>query len=177
MNQTGRIQSIVPDGSYQGQHGKIWTHQMAILTADNQQYVGQIGSKTEVYPLAPGNEISVTITDGQHGRRFKKYDPQRVQQDQQQAQQGTQQPAQGQNRGQASEDIKNERIMRGNALNAVMSAMTISNVEMEGYLRAGYEWCKNGVWVLGTRQSQGGQPNPQYVGDNPPPPVEDDIPF
>lgn len=27
------------------------------------------------------------------------------------------------------------------------------------------------------RASQGGQPNPDYVGDNPPPPIDDDVPF
>ncbi|KKK57231.1 hypothetical protein LCGC14_3056590 [marine sediment metagenome] len=117
-----------------------------------------------------GQQIMGEQTNSEQGVRFKKVNPQY--QNQQPAQ-APQQAAQGK-RPDPARDLA---IKRGNALNAVMSAMTISNVEMEGYLRAGYEWCKNGVWVLGTRQSQGGQPNPQYVGDNPPPPVEDDIPF
>ena len=173
MNQTGRIQSIVPDGSYQGQHGKIWTHQMAILTADNQQYVGQIGSKTEVYPLAPGNEISVTITDGQHGRRFKKYDPQRVQQDQQQAQQGTQQPAQGPPPAPRPVNSVNTSIERQCAFK---SACTWGQEHADG--DDVMNLAVRGLFFIQTgKVDLGGRPNPEYVGDNPPPPVEDDIPF
>ena len=76
MNIQGNIMSIVPDGGYQGTNCYIYTFQMTIHTVDGTSHTGQIGSKSQTYPLAVGAPISVTVTPTQHGVRFKKYNPQ-----------------------------------------------------------------------------------------------------
>lgn len=98
MNKTGTIVSIIKVGGYQSQQGYIYTFNMTI-DCDGQHYTGEIGSKSEVYPANPGQQITVTMTQDQYGVKFKKFNPKYAQQDQQQGtqqpQQGTQQPQQG----------------------------------------------------------------------------------
>ena len=78
MNKTGTIEQIVPDGGYQGQKGYIHTFQMTVKCPDG-TFTGQIGSKSAIYPLAIGQEISVEVTNTEHGVRFKKFNPQYAQ--------------------------------------------------------------------------------------------------
>lgn len=85
MQKTGIIQSITPDGGYSGQNGYINTFQM-IIQAGNETIQGQIGAKTNVYPLAVGAEISVNVENTQNGVRLRKFNPQYEQQNQQQGQ-------------------------------------------------------------------------------------------
>ncbi len=139
MNQTGRIQSIVPtqEGGYSGANGYIHTFNMTILTPDNQQYVGVIGSKSEIYPLAPGSEISVTITDdAQHGRKFTRFNPQYAQQGQQAAPRTPQQATQQANQSiqQAAQGAKSNKpdwdaISRGKVRHGIVCAYIKSGKE------------------------------------------------
>lgn len=75
MQKTGTITGIQPDGGYQSQNGYINTFQMKIQ-CDDGEFIGQIGSKSQIYPLAIGQPISVTVTNTEHGVRFKKFNPQ-----------------------------------------------------------------------------------------------------
>jgi len=74
MQLQGTITSIIPDGGYQSQQGYINTFKMALQTPQG-AIMGQIGSKTQVYPLAVGQTIIVDITETQNGRRFKRVYP------------------------------------------------------------------------------------------------------
>lgn len=89
MQKNGTITAITPDGSYAGSGGTIYTFQMGIQCADG-AFCGQIGSKSQTYPMNIGENIIVEMTNTQHGVRFKKINPQY----QQPTQQG--QPAQQQ---------------------------------------------------------------------------------
>lgn len=75
MQISGTILSIVPDGGYQSQQGYVYTFQMGINTPAG-VYTGQIGSKTQAYPLAVGQSIVVDMTNSNKGVRFKKINPQ-----------------------------------------------------------------------------------------------------
>ena len=99
MERTGTIVSVLPDGGYQNQNGYIHTFVMTIQCADG-QFSGQIGSKSQVYPLALNAPISVVETLFNGEIRFKKFDPkygapqQTQQQAPQQQPQGSPQAAQ-----------------------------------------------------------------------------------
>ena len=97
MALTGTIVSVVStqartgQNGYQSQNGFIYTFDMIIQCSDG-QHSGEIGSKNEMYPIAVGQQISVTADTGQHGVKFKKFNPQyKPQQD---IPQGSPQPAQ-----------------------------------------------------------------------------------
>ncbi len=138
MTKSGTITQIVPDGGYQCANGYINTFQMTIQCSDG-TFVGQIGSKSQTYPIAVGQQISVEMTNTEHGVRFKKFNPQYAG-----GQQGAPQGRQGQ-KPDASRDLA---IKRGNALNAVFSATTISSDLIGDYLVASMGWLNNGVWNL-----------------------------
>ena len=72
---SGTIKNIEPDGGYQGQNGYIYTFQLTIRDG-NKEATGQIGSKSQTYPVKVGEQISVEMTDTEHGVRFKKYNAQ-----------------------------------------------------------------------------------------------------
>jgi hypothetical protein len=74
MQLNGTIQNIVPDGGYQSQNGYINTFQMSVNTPTG-LFTGQIGSKSQIYPLAIGQPILVEMTETQNGVRFKKVNP------------------------------------------------------------------------------------------------------
>ena len=74
MNLQGTIKSVTPDGGYQGPNGWIYTYQMTINAADG-PHTAEIGSKSEHYPLDVGDPNAVTVTETQHGVRFKKFNP------------------------------------------------------------------------------------------------------
>jgi len=78
MNITGTIIATNPtkDGGYMGSHGYIYTFDMVIQDANGQQHKGQIGSKSQNYPLNPGQQINVVMTTDSKGvTRFKKFNP------------------------------------------------------------------------------------------------------
>ena len=152
MNVQGQITSIVPDGGYQGTNGYISTFQMTIQAPDG-LHTGQIGSKSQTYPIAIGEQIAVTVTNTQHGVRFKKFNPQY-----QQGQQSQSSESGGQ---------KEQRIMRGNSLNAMMSAAEIPLDMVGEYLYAGVQFILTGKWDLKPTTHVQTEPDPQ----------EDDMPF
>ena len=80
MQKSGKITSIVPDGGYQSQNGFISTFQMGIQCPDG-AIVGQIGAKSQAYPLTVGQDITVEMTTTQHGVRLKKINAQYAGQD------------------------------------------------------------------------------------------------
>ena len=135
MNKTGTIEQIVPDGGYQGQKGYIHTFQMTVKCPDG-TFTGQIGSKSAVYPMTIGQEISVEVTNTEHGVRFKKFNPQY-------AQGGSQGGG-----GQKADPNRELHIKRGNALNAVMSATTIAPDLIGDYLAAAVNWIDTGQWQV-----------------------------
>ncbi len=77
MQKTGTIFSIVPTqkGGYQSREGWVYTFMMTINCPDG-HFTGEIGSKAQMYPLGQGQPITVEITDGQYGPRFKKINSQ-----------------------------------------------------------------------------------------------------
>ncbi len=164
MQKTGTIAQIVPDGGYQSQRGYIYTFQMTIQCPDG-TFEGQIGSKSEQYPLSVGQEIIVDMTNTQHGVRFKKINPQYAGQNAQNTPQGRSQGG----GGQENSPTKELAIKRGNALNAVFSATTIPQDLISDYLVASMGWLNNGDWKLMPPNM-----NPKAADDMP---IDDDIPF
>lgn len=77
MQVTGTIRSIVPTqaGGYQSQNGYIYTFDM-VVDSPQGTYNGEIGAKSQMYPLGPGQPITVEVTETQHGPRLKKVNPQ-----------------------------------------------------------------------------------------------------
>ncbi|KKK92302.1 hypothetical protein LCGC14_2704300 [marine sediment metagenome] len=155
---TGKIVSVQPtaDGGYNGTNGWINTFTMTIQ-GPNAQVTGEIGSKSSPYPLTAGQEITVTAEQTQYGLKFKKINPQYS--------------GRGQHGGGQANPEKEERIMRGNALNAVMSAANIMPDEIENYLMAGVNFIKSGVWGLSQQQEPIDLSNPAPMDDG------SDIPF
>lgn len=94
MQYQGTIASVIPDGGYQSQNGWIYRFNMTI-NSQNGPVTGEIGSKTEFYPLQQGEQIVVTSTNDSHGTKFKKVNP--GYQQQQPPQQGNQAGYQPQN--------------------------------------------------------------------------------
>ena len=58
MQHSGTIQNLVPDGGYDGTHGRIYTFQMTVSTSSG-NVTGQIGSKPQAYPMNLGAPITV----------------------------------------------------------------------------------------------------------------------
>lgn len=75
MQVTGNITNIQPDGGYDSQGGYIHTFQMTVQ-GPNGPVTGQIGSKSAVYPMQVGQEITVDMSNGQHGPKLKKINTQ-----------------------------------------------------------------------------------------------------
>jgi len=90
----GKIVQIVPNGGYQGRNGYIYTFQMSIQN-ENGVFTGQIGSKTENYPLTVGQPILVEMTTNQYGNKFTRINPKYANRQPRQPQQSYQQPQQG----------------------------------------------------------------------------------
>ena len=145
MNLQGQITNIVPDGGYQSQNGYINTFQMTIQ-APNGVFTGQIGSKSQVYPLAVGEQINVTATATEHGVRFKKFDPKYANQPPAQTQPSRlhQQPAQtttappqnapqSTNSGGRDYDAEEKRRYRGMSASYVKDLVVAGKIEMKDY--------------------------------------------
>jgi len=85
---TGIIKAIQPDGGYQSRNGYIYQYQMTIEVQGEGQVTGEIGSKSDPYPMLVGDEINVEITNhdkARTGKKFKKINPQYQQNSGQQA--------------------------------------------------------------------------------------------
>ena len=79
--QKGTITAIGPtqEGGYQCQGGYVYTYIMSIQTTTD-LFTGEIGSKSQPYPLAVGSEIHFTVSTGRRGPKIKKVNPQYAQQ-------------------------------------------------------------------------------------------------
>ena len=75
--ETGKILSIRPtqDGGYQGKNGYIYTFDMTVQLS-NGPVTGEIGSKTNQYPMGVGQDICVEVQNTEYGPKFKKVNPQ-----------------------------------------------------------------------------------------------------
>ncbi len=84
MLKTGTVATVTPTQAGGYQHvtaGWIYTFDMVVNTAEG-QVGGEIGSKTQQYPVGPGQPITVDVTSGQYGPKLKKVNPQYQQQGQ-----------------------------------------------------------------------------------------------
>ena len=157
MQITGQITNIQPKGGYQGQKGYIYTFDMAIQSPQG-QHIGEIGSKSQIYPMQLGETIIVDVTKTEHGVRFKKVNPKYAG-----SPQNAQQPTGKPNDNQL-------HIRRGNALNAIMSATEIPSDKIGDFLNAGLRWIETGQWSLLPPRVQ------TPPAENPPPSEDDYIP-
>lgn len=171
MQVTGKIINIQPDGGYSGQHGYINCFQMTVQGPDG-QITGQIGSKSQTYPKAVGQEITVEVTNGQHGTRLKNINPQHQGGGQQQGQQSAQQRQAPQNAGR---DYDKEN--KGKCFCNYVSAMLASGVAPQEIINTltGDLWTLAGMSL--TPPTQGGMNQGQQEQYNQAGPQEDDIPF
>ena len=204
MQHTGTITNIVPtqQGGYQSQGGYVYTFMMSIQT-DAGVIQGEIGSKTQLYPLGCGSPISVEVTQTEHGMRFKKINPQYAgQQGQSQAPPQQQQaPPPQQNQRVPSEwdkpidwhDKKQLLIVRQSSISNAIECLKIGGsgeLPIPAVLAAAKTFAK--FVYDGIVPNQGGQPNPDYsdnpdapletnnpewVGENPPAPPKDEVPY
>ena len=71
----GTIANIVPLSQYNSQNGLIYTFTMTI-NSQNGAVTGEIGSKSNTYPMALGESIAVETRQDAHGTKFKKINPQ-----------------------------------------------------------------------------------------------------
>ncbi len=159
----GTITSVSPEGGYQGQFGYVYTFQMTIQCPDGTYKTGQIGSKSQTYPLSNGQPISVETTLYQGATKFTKFDPKYAHPQATgappQGQQAAPAAAQGTNTPPPDPEPQSMRIVRGNALNAVMSATTVPSDMIKDYLLASVTWIMSGEWHLEPRM--GNTNNPQ----------------
>lgn len=177
MQVTGTIRSVLPtqQGGYNGTNGYIYTFDMVV---DSQQgtFNGEIGSKSQVYPLGAGQPITVEVSDTPHGPRLKKVNPQYANQNQQQQaprQQAPHNPPQ-QAPPAAAQQPDWDEIARGKVrCNLVCAGVQSGQIkvscedEFEGWMN----YIFNGVQV------PGGGPNPNYNPNPPQPPAGSEIPF
>ena len=163
----GRITNISSVSGYQGQFGYVYTFQMTIQTPDGAYKTGIIGSKSQVYPLSDGSPITVEVTNHQGEIRFKKFDPQYGQPSSQQAPQAAPVAPQSPSAPPPiSNDQREMRIVRGNALNAVLSAADIPLDQIGNYLLTSVQFILGGEWKL-EPSYQRGQPSEPILEDNP----------
>ena len=165
---SGTITNIVPDGGYDGQNGHLYTFQMTIQ-GPNAAVVGQISSKSAVYPRAVGQPITVEMTQTQYGLRFKKV------QDPQYAGQGSS-PSKAAGKSEPDWD----KIAAGKVLCNVICSAIQSN-QMTCKTLADAQYYTDGI--MGNRQTSppplkaATPPSIQQEFDAPNPEVDDEISF
>lgn len=108
MLKSGTIANIEANGGYQSQNGYISTF-MLTLRNEEGQITGEIGSKSQQYPMAIGEPITVDIRTDQYGTKFKKVNPQYQQNAPQGGSQMPQNQPQGQNAPQSGRNTSIER--------------------------------------------------------------------
>ena len=158
MQKTGKIINVVSAGGYESTNGYIYTFQMTIQCPDG-QVVGEIGSKSQMYPKGIGEEITIETTNTAHGVRFKKINPQYAQG--------------GSQGGQSKKSEPNwDAIAEGKCRCKVICAAIQSNqINISGEMDVD-QWVQ--YIMLGQNKApQQAKPEPW---DNPPQPT-DDIPF
>ena len=168
MPVTGTIQSVfaTQEGGYQSQNGYIYTFDMTVNTPQG-PVIGEIGSKTQPYPLAVGQPITVEVTQTDRGPRLKKINPQYA------GQQGQGPPQQRQPQQANKPDW--DEIARGK----VRCNLVCAGIQ-SGQLSVTCPTDCNS-WLdyifTGNTGEQGGRPNPDYNPNPEHPAPGDDIPF
>ena len=159
---TGQITQILPDGGYQSQNGYISTFVMTIQ-GPNGPITGQIGSKSQTYPLSPGQTISVQVTEYQGNTRFKKFNPQYAQ--------AASQSRQATNTSQRDYDKENRgKCRHGLYCACIAKGVSPDKLNMDTFMLQAIEGL-----VEKSMNGIGGIPNPDY-SENPPEP-DDDLRF
>jgi len=185
MQKTGTIVAInsTEQGGYNSQNGYIYTFDMTIQCPDG-QFTGEIGSKSQVYPKANGQEITVDTSQGPYGPRFKAINPQYAGQQGQPQGGQQQQPPQGQQnqRQQPNQQQKPpdwDEITRGKVrCNIVCAAIQGGQLDARNHTE-----CDSHMRYIFTGQipnqqaATGGGPNPNYNPNPAPPQPGDDVPF
>ena len=173
MQVTGTIQSVfaTQEGGYQSSQGDyIYTFDMAINTPQG-PINGEIGSKTQPYPLAVGQQITVEVSQTDRGPRLKKINPQYA------GQQGQGPPQQRQPQ-QANkpdwDEIAKGKVRHGLVCAGIQSGqLPANNIEVvDSYL----PYILTGKLPIGYNETGGG-PNPDYNPNPAPPQPGDDVPF
>ncbi len=194
MQNTGTITSVTPtqEGGYQSQNGYIYTFVMQIQT-DAGMIQGEIGSKTQLYPLGCGSPISVEVTQTEHGLKFKKFNPQYAGQSHQSynpppQQQSYTPPPQAappqqrafNNQNQGRDYDKENRgkcrfgLYQACIRNGCNPAEMVSDTPLIEAIETLVLWSMEGPSIP---QPTGGGPNPDYNPNPPAPAPGDDVPF
>ena len=160
MQVTGTIRSVfaTQEGGYNSQNGYIYTFDMAIDTPQGPM-TGEIGSKSQPYPAAVGDPITVDVRQTDRGPKFKKINPQYAGQQQRQAQQPNKPNWDEIARGKVRCNLVCAGIQSGQLS---VTCPTDCNAWMD-YI------------FTGNTGEQSGRPNPDY--DPNPQPPGDDVPF
>lgn len=165
MQKTGIITNLVSKGGYDNSRGDhIYTFWMGIDT-DAGIIKGEIGSKSETYPKGIGDEITVDVTSSQeHGNKFKAVNPQYSG--------GGQQGSGG---GGQKKDVDWDAIAEGKVRHGIVCAGIASGQIVVTCKDHVNQWTD---YIMGRDASMPkGNANPDHVGDDPPPPADDGIPF
>ncbi|KKM95443.1 hypothetical protein LCGC14_1188140 [marine sediment metagenome] len=177
MQVTGTIQSVfaTQEGGYQPNQGDyVYTFNMAIDTPQGPMN-GVIGSKTQPYPMAPGQPITVDVRQTDHGPKFKKINPQYAGQQQGGQRQGPPQQQQPQQPNQPDwDEIAKGKVRHGLVCAGIQSGqLPANNIEVvDSYL----PYILTGKLPIGYNTT-GGDPNPDYNPNPQPPAPGDDVPF
>ncbi len=174
MQVTGTIRSVfaTQEGGYSSQNGYIYTFDMVIDTPQG-EVVGEIGSKSQPYPLAPGSPITVESRQTDRGPKLKKINPQYQQGG---SPQGGGQQSKGrdydkENRGKCRFGFYQACIRRGcDPVEMVQNKPLLDAVETL------IGWSMNGR-PQQPQGATGGGPNPNYNPNPAPTDPDDDVPF
>ncbi len=175
MIKTGTVVSVMPTqaGGYNSQNGYIYTFDMVINTPEG-QVGGEIGAKSQAYPVGPGQPITVDVTDGQYGPRLKKINPQYQQGGGPQGGGGQQSKGRDydkENRGKCRFGFYQACIRRGcDPVEMVQNKPLLDAVETL------IGWSMNGR-PQQPQGATGGGPNPNYNPNPAPTDPDDDVPF
>ena len=173
MQITGKITAVSRLGAPVGNYDNCY-QDITILGVSGRTKTGNIGSKKG---YAIGSEITVEVTeDPQYGTKFKRIDPNynKQQYDQSTASGGRDYDKEGHGK---CFSIILCAFIQGGALPRVVAEDHETLMAIAALATA----CINSYDYRAKPQSADdrdyGQPNPDYVGENPSPPPEDNIPF
>ena len=170
---TGTITGIVPAGGYDSRNGYIFTFDMTIK-GPNGSLAGEIGSKSEIYPMSVGQTIDVEASKTQHGMRFKKINLDYAER----GSSGGGKQSSGQSGG-----SNKDRLIVAQVVYKVLSNLSDNPHEFDVWLMGNLKIYKRHIDAIMQAGSdelpmpKGGEPNPEY-SDNPEPvDTDSDIPF
>lgn len=165
-------QASEPTGTH-----RVLYQDVTITDKQGVEWPGRIGSK-QGYEEDTPISVTVEVKQGDEGpwNYFRKYNPQysdntsggqgapsrRQPSTPQRGQQDASQPAG------PPQDDKEARIIRGNSLNAIMSATDVPLDMVGDYLVAGEEWIKTGVWSVAHKPATCGEQRVERDGDGVP---------